>query len=325
MKKNLLPFVNQVHRPRRLSIYIAVGLLAIAGFGGVSVFISYQHDIQAARDHLAKIPTQIYRSQYGDIEYYLTGNGPTVLVSHGVTGGIDQGMRLTDQFGFFDKGYRFLYVSRFGYLKSSFPKDASARLQAAAYRELLDYLGIDKVFVFGNSAGGTSAMWFAIDFPDRAQGLILHSSAIPGPLLAPPPKLVVESDLAYWAAIKAAPDMLIGTLLPASILSTLTREEKASLIENVYMAGLPITERAKGVIFDNDISTPSVNDIPFEQIKIPTLILQAVDDPREKAGGSELAKRIAGSEYVELTGGHLLLRQEDKVKTEIAEFISNHK
>ena len=32
-------------------------------------------------------------------------------------------------------GYRFLYVSRFGYLRSALPKQATARLQAAAYQQ----------------------------------------------------------------------------------------------------------------------------------------------------------------------------------------------
>jgi pimeloyl-ACP methyl ester carboxylesterase len=55
-------------------------------------------------------------------------------------------------------------VSRFGYLRSTLPPDASARRPAVAYRERLDSLEIDRVFVFGNSAGGPSAMWFAIDY-----------------------------------------------------------------------------------------------------------------------------------------------------------------
>ena len=91
------------------------------------------------------------------------------------------------------------------------------------------------------------------------------------------------------------------------------------------MAALPITERTDGIIFDNDISTPSVNQIPIERIKVPTLILQSIDDPREKAGGEELAKRIPNSDYVRLKGGHLLLRQANKVRFEIAQFILANK
>ena len=140
------------------------------------VYVSFHRDVRAARARIEQIPSQVYASKFGDIEYLLAGEGPTVLISHGVTGGVDQGMRLAGgQFDQFGNGYRFLYVSRFGYLKSALPKDASARLQAAAYKELLDHLGIVEVFVYGNSAGAPSAMWFAADYPDRTRGLVLSS------------------------------------------------------------------------------------------------------------------------------------------------------
>jgi pimeloyl-ACP methyl ester carboxylesterase len=322
--KDIHPSVLQKHRRRYMLTYAALGLLALVVIASVTVYIRYDRDMNVARTRLASIPTEVYTSQYGDIEYRLAGNGPVVLVSHGVTGGIDQGMFLTGEFGFFGEGYQFLYVSRFGYLKSSLPKDASARLQAAVYKDLLDYLGIDQVFVFGNSAGGPSAMWFAIDYPERTKGLILHSSAVPVRLLALPPRLLFESDFLYWSSVRAAPDKLIGILLPDEIRTTLTIQEKAFLIENVFLASLPISERTNGAIFDNEVSTPSVNDVPFESIQIPTLILQAVDDPREAEGGRELAERIPDSEFVGLTGGHFLLRQERMVQTEIAKFIAKH-
>jgi pimeloyl-ACP methyl ester carboxylesterase len=220
---------------------------------------------------------------YCSIQYRIVGEGPVVLVSHGVTGGIDQGMFLANNF--FGTDHRFLYISRFGYLKSSLPEDASARLQAAAYKDLLDHLGINQVFLYGNSAGGPSTMWFAIDYPERTKGLILHSSAGPGPNDEFPPDQLFKYNFPYWAAIKAFPNMILGFLLPDDIRSTMTKQEKSLIIKDVFMASLPITERTEGVIFDNRVSTPSVNDIPFEQLATPTLILQAEDDPREKEAG----------------------------------------
>jgi pimeloyl-ACP methyl ester carboxylesterase len=289
-------------------------------------FINFSRDLNDARSRMAGIPTEVYASKYGDIEYCLVGTGPTVLVSHGVTGGIDQGMLITGKFISSVDSYRFLYVSRFGYMKSSLPNDASARVQAAAYIELIDHLGIDQVYIFGNSAGGTSTLWFAIDYPERTKGLILLSSAVPAVKpVKMAPGLIFKNDFLYWAIVKAAPNMLIGFLLPKEILVTLTEKEKADLIKDVYLAGLPISERSDGIIFDNGISTPSVNHIPLEQIKVPTLILQSIDDPHEQEGGNNLAERIDSSEYIKLTGGHFLMREEKRVQTEIAEFINNHR
>ena len=167
-------------------------------------------------------------------------------------------------------------------------------------------------------------MWFAIDCPERTKGLILLSSAVTGPLPEFAPNLLAKTNFLYWASVKAAPDMIIGLLLPKEIRSTLTEQERTFILDNVFMAVLPMTERTEGVIFDNEVSTPSVNEIPIERIKSPTLILQAEDDPREKEGGSNMAKRITDSKFVGATGGHFLLRQKNKVQTEIAEFIAKH-
>jgi pimeloyl-ACP methyl ester carboxylesterase len=313
--------IGQKRMTRKAFIGMIAGFVILALF--LVAFGLCNRDIKVARNRLADIPSEVYSSTYGNIQYRLVGEGPVVLVSHGVTGGIDQGMFLANNF--FGTDHRFLYVSRFGYLKSSLPEDASARLQAAAYKDLLDHLGINQVFLYGNSAGGPSTMWFAIDYPERTKGLILHSSAGPGPQDEFPPNQLFKFNLPYWTAIKVAPNMILGFLLPDEIRSTLTDQEKSVLIKDVFMASLPITERTEGVIFDNRVSTPSVNDIPFEQLATPTLILQAEDDPREKEAGHAMAERIPGNDFVGLTGGHLLLRQDERVRTEIAAFIEKHR
>jgi pimeloyl-ACP methyl ester carboxylesterase len=317
----------RVPRRRRIKrvVLIALGMLGLILLGVfVVAFALFRQDLREARSRLASIPTTTYKSQYGDIQFRIAGSGPSVLVSHGITGGVDQAEYLVTRWGILDQRYRFVYVSRFGYLDSSLPEDATPRVQAAAYRALLDHLGIERVFVVGNSAGGASAMWFAIDYPERTNGLILVSSAVPGPEPDPIPKLVREHDFIYWSAIKVAPDMLIGLLLPKEVRGTLTEAEKDFIVENAYMAGLPISERAEGIVFDNEQSNPGVNEVPFERIETPTLIFQAIDDPRELRGGREMARRIPNSEFIGLTGGHFLLRHEDEIRVASAEFIARH-
>ena len=299
-----------------------VGSILLAVF--VVGFVLFRQDLREARSRLASIPTTIYTSQYGDTQYRVAGSGPTVLVSHGITGGVDHAEYLVTKWRNFEERYRFVYVSRFGYLKSSLPDGATPRLQAAAYKELLDHLGIERTFVVGNSAGGAAAMWFAIDYPERTNGLILLSSAVPGPDVDHIPKLVREHDFVYWSAIKLAPDMLIGLLLPDAVRATLTEGEKNFIVESAFMASLPISERSDGIRFDNEVSNPEVNDVPFERIGTPTLIFQATDDPRELRGGREMARRIPDSEFIGLTGGHFLLRHDQEIRAANAAFIAKH-
>ncbi len=254
--------------------------------------MSFRKDLAVARARLASVPSSVYESTFGDIEYLLEGAGPTVLVCHGVTGGVDQGIRLARDFRILPNGCRFLYVSRFGYLRSWLPEHASAQRQASAYLELLDHLDIRRAFVFGNSAGGPSVMWFAIDSPERTQGLILVSSVVPGARVAPTPGPVFKHDLLY---------------------------------KNAFEAALPITRRSHGVFFDNGISTPSIEDIPFERIAAPTLIVHAVDDPAPPiAGARAVAARIPRCDLVTLDGGHLLLRRGDDARRAIERFIAQN-
>ena len=50
---------------------------------------------------------------------------------------------------------------------------SSPAYQAAVLRDVLDRLGVDRVILVGHSWGGTLALTFALDFPQRAAGLVL--------------------------------------------------------------------------------------------------------------------------------------------------------
>ena len=238
-----------------------------------------------ARARLAAQPTEIFPSRYGDIEYRVSDSGPAVLISHGITGGVDQAEALVTQWRNFPPDhYQFIYVSASDTCGSDLPERQRPN-SAAAYRDLLDHLGADRVFVVGNSAGGPSAMWFAIDHPDRTNGLILISSAVPGPEPEYMAELVAEHDFVYWAAVKAAPGKLLALLLPDSVISGMTEDQKDFVVQNAFIASMPISERTDGILFDSKVTLPDINQVPFGRIQTPTLIFQSTDDPREATGG----------------------------------------
>jgi len=99
-------------------------------------------------------------------------------VVHGIFGGFDQG--LVTARGQLGKGFRSIAPSRFGYLRTPLPDEASPAAQADTYECLLDALGIEQAAIIATSAGGTSAIQFALRHPDRCSALVLVSSNAPG-------------------------------------------------------------------------------------------------------------------------------------------------
>jgi len=107
----------------------------------------------------------------GPIEYAEIGEGPPILLVHGAGGGYDQGLDLGVPLA--NSGFRVIAVSRFGYLRTPLPADASAAAQAEAHAALLDALKIERAAIMGASAGAPSTMQFALRHADRCSALVL--------------------------------------------------------------------------------------------------------------------------------------------------------
>ena len=155
----------------RRAFSILLGLLVV-GLSGL-VYITYQRDIHQARERVST-GSQIIQTPCGPIEYAIAGDGPPVLVVHGAGGGYDQGLEIGEPL--VSSGFRVISMSRFGYLRTPMPSDASASAQADAYACLLDALKISRAAVVGASAGAPSSMQFALRRPDRCSAMILHGS-----------------------------------------------------------------------------------------------------------------------------------------------------
>ena len=78
-----------------------------------------------------------------------------MLVVHGARGGFDQSVELAQPIA--KRDFRVVAMSRFGYLRTVMPVDASPAAQADAHLGLMDALGIDRAVVLGASAGAPSA------------------------------------------------------------------------------------------------------------------------------------------------------------------------
>ena len=110
------------------------------------VYSSYQRDVQRARERIST-GSQVLDTRCGPIEYAVAGDGPPVAIVHGAGGGYDQGFSFGEPL--IHSGFRVIAMSRFGYLRTPRPADASAPAQADAHACLLDALKIQRVAIIG--------------------------------------------------------------------------------------------------------------------------------------------------------------------------------
>jgi pimeloyl-ACP methyl ester carboxylesterase len=189
------------------SIYLLV--LAVLIVSAAGVYNLFARDLSLARARLAG-HSETLQTSVGTLEYSVRGAGEPILAIHGAGGGFDQAIDMTG--ALVEHEYRLIAPSRFGYLRSSLPAELTVAMQADAYAELLDHLGIDQAVVVGISAGAWSSMQFAIRHPQRCRALVLivpadylpAGTAVHGGAFV---TAMISSDFFAWAALRLMPIM----------------------------------------------------------------------------------------------------------------------
>jgi pimeloyl-ACP methyl ester carboxylesterase len=284
----------------------------------------------AARAAVATGSTVI-ATRSGDMEYAEAGSGLPVLMLHGTGGGFDQGLgfvrRLWD-----GGGFRVIAPSRFGYLRTAFPADASTAAQADALVDLLDHLGIDRLPVMGGSAGALPAIEFAIRHPGRCAGLvaIVPAAFAPGrPPMRPNAvgaaimRHALRSDLLFWAGMQLAEDRMIATLLATdpALVHAAAPEEQAR-VRAILRSILPISARVQGLLNDGALAgSPAPQAL--ERITAPTLAISLDDDRFLTADAARhIGATVPGARVVIYpTGGHVWVGRDAELTGEIAAFL----
>ena len=146
-------------------------LVASGAAAAAATALRYRSDLADARLAAGR-GSLIVDTDAGLIEYAERGTGVPLLSIHGAGGGFDQGLANATEFA--DEGFfRIIAPSRFGYLRTPVPPDASSAAQADAHAALLSKLNVAKAIVLGVSAGARSAVELAVRRPDLIAALIL--------------------------------------------------------------------------------------------------------------------------------------------------------
>jgi len=299
---------------------------ALAGLAVVALLAAFWRDISRHYDRVRQAGT-VYSAPLADIEYTESGTGPPVLVVHGSGGGYDQGELIAE--AVLGSGMRTITPSRFGYLGSSMPADATWDDQARAYAALLDHLGVGQVAVVAMSHGGPSALVFALLSPERVTSLTLISCGVApsatgeqqdadrkGDTLT----TLFRYDLAYSLASRLFRSSLLQLIgADKDVIGTLTPRQRA-LIDRIVDEMNPVSLRTEGVAFDNRTALPGER---IDGIEAPTLVIHARDDRLQLFHNAEFADRhIPRSRLVAFDrGGHVLIAVERRV---LRETVSAH-
>lgn len=284
----------------------------------------------------ARKPVPVYvHTTRGDIEYSVLGEGPAVMALHGAMGGYDQSDILARTVG--GPGFRFLAVSRPGYLGTALSVGASPEEQADSLAGLLDALGIGETAVVAVSGGGPSAIHFALRHPKRCRALVLIST-VGGMVDSPLPfAFHVMKWLARFPAFsrmmrkKAGQNMeqnLARSISDPEILArTLRDAEVRPLLEELTLSTFDrMGQRMAGTV--NDIRITRNTVYPLEQIAVPTLVVHGTADrlvPFEQHG-KVLAERIPGAELLKVEGGEhvAIFTERERVRARVMGFLRDH-
>jgi len=308
----------------------AVGLVLVVA--ALVIWWHFDDDIRRARARVAH-GSLLATTRCGPIEYQEAGTGVPLLAVHGSGGGYDQGMAFAGALA--EQGIRVIAMSRFGYLRTPMPANASAAAQADAHVCLLDALGIRQAAVIGGSAGAPSALQMAIRHPDRVSALVLLVPLTYKPTMladsAPPMPAWVEnvmmrligSDFLFWAAIHVARNEVIKVVLatPPRLLTAASPGERArvdAMVNNI----LPVSARAEGLRADT-AAGKHLAPAPLASIRAPTLIISARDDRYGTYASAEYtAGLIPGARFIGFDqGGHTWVGHDAEVRSEIVKLL----
>lgn len=231
------------------------------------------------------------------------------------------------------EGYRIIAPSRFGYLRSPMPADATHAAQADTLAAVLDTLAVPRAVVLAVSAGAQPATQLALRHSQRVQALVLVVPALYLPLEpgVPPPSgppgfvldHVLASDFIVWVLGRLAPNLLLRAAgVPCALDAQLAPELRKEIVDGF----LPASARHVGLAHDIRSTTPIAPDLPIEQLSMPVMLTATADDPY-KTG--DILRYSAGrlptaTALLLKTGGHLLIGQDEGIQREIRRFLTAH-
>ncbi|HEY3269384.1 MAG TPA: alpha/beta hydrolase [Armatimonadota bacterium] len=285
----------------------------------------------AIAERVEPVPV-IVDTRCGPVEYAEFGDGPAVVALHGAMGGYDHSLLLARTIG--AAGFRYIAVSRPGYLGSPLGSRKSPAQQADLCAALLDALGVPSAAVMAVSGGGPCALHFAMRHRERCGGLVLASTCGQRNVTPIPFSFHLMRFLVRWPAfersmrkkalanIGAAAARSIAD--PAVLAHTMEDSEAGPLFTELLMSTCDrMAERMPGT--ENDIAVTRTTDYPLEEVAVPALVIHGTADRLAPFSphATALSSRIPGAELLALEGGEhvAIFTHLQEVRPRVARFL----
>jgi 2-hydroxy-6-oxonona-2,4-dienedioate hydrolase len=318
--------LTKLTKKNRATILVIVGVIAVLVV--MPTELSYQLFINDAQTETFS-GSKLLNTPHGLLEYTDVGEGYPVLVSHGAGMGYVQLESVQQMLG--NESFRLIVPSRFGYLRTPMPKDASVAAQADAFANLLDALNISKVVILGISIGGPTALQFALRHPERCSALIMASAIshntpqfdMLGNIMH---HIVFRSDFGVYTLSTSLKPVFLTFLGVSQQVQVKMTNADNQYVNDMLEVMQPIRARQAGTLNDAVRSQTELN-LPLETITMSTIVFHSKDDGLVNFEfGQYTAQHIPGAKFVPFeNGGHLMVGCLDSIHNQTMIFLRENK
>lgn len=225
-----------------------------------------------------------------------TGKGPSLIFLHGTGGHAEAFMRNLRAHG---EHFRTIALDMVGHGFTDKPDvDYTLPVYARHLRDFMDATGIERAHVHGESLGAWVAAWFALEYPDRVDRLVLNTA---GGLRSEPTVMAKVRDKTLEAVRNVTRESVRSRLEwlvfdPASM-----TDEMVSIRHRIYSQP-GMLEAMEHILCLQDAATREpylLTPDRLSKIRHRTLVLWTSHDPTAPVEvGREAARHIPDSEFV---------------------------
>jgi len=258
-----------------------------------------------------------------DLYYEVQGEGPTLVMAHGLLGSIDWSRDLGERPEELAQHFRLVRFDARGHGKSGYTTDQSHYTWEALAEDmygLMRHLGIERAHVGGGSMGGGTALTLTLAHPEVVERLVL---------VGPPP--VGQQASAPAAQMFGGLALLIeGMGLEKAVDVALSLQPWAPLKEAVpelydWIRRWLLSQNPHAVVpaIRGIVLGPELAHQRFGEIKAPTLIIAHPDDDLHPLASARAIQRAVKDSYLVVAPSAVYYQQNpDEVVQMIVGFLT---